>query len=187
MTQPLQRWLGCTWKQTVLGCSAITLGILFYAPNAGAAERVVFQYRGLERSIAVADLTTLAETGQAPRSLRPFLRLANQEPTKVQETLSRSIPMSPMLLDRVLNSPIGSLLLDEVTPIIHTPGNTASRQALRSALVLSAADDHSVSLIEVLQNYPTQSVEVDVVRLGEAAVKFSSWAARIQQALDFLR
>jgi len=179
MTQPFRRG--------ALYGGAIGLGLLFYAASVGAAERVVFQYRGLERAIAVADITTLAETGRSPRSLRPFLRLANQEPEEVQQTLTRTIPMSPVLLDRVLNSPIGSLLLDEVTPIIHTPGNTADRQALRSALVLSAADDNTISLLEILQNYPTQDVEVDVVRLGEAVVKIGTWTARIQQALDFLQ
>lgn len=179
MTQPFRR--GALWG------GAIGLGLLFYAASVGAAERVVFQYRGLERAIAVADITTLAETGRSPRSLRPFLRLANQKPEEVQQTLTRTIPMSPVLLDRVLNSPIGSILLDEVTPIIHTPGNVADRQALRSALVLSAADDNAISLLEILQNYPTQDVEVDVVRLGEAIVKIGTWSARIQQALDFLR
>ncbi len=187
MTQPLQRWVGWIKKRGTLSVGAISLAIALHAPSAEAAERVVFQYRGLERAIAVADLNTLAETGEAPRSLRPFLRLANQEPSQVQQTLTRSIPMSPVLLDRVLNSPIGSLVLDELTPIIHTPGNRADRPALRSALVLSAADDQAVSLLEILQNYPTQDVEVDVVRLGEAVVKISSWTSRIRQALDFLR
>lgn len=185
MTQPFRRWVSHTFGRGALCSGAIGL-VLFQVASAGAAERVVFQYRGLERAIAVADLTVLAETGEAPRSLRPFLRLADQKPEQVQETLTKTVPMDPVLLDRVLSSPVGSILLDELTPIIHTPDNTSDREALRAALVLSASDDRNISLLEILQNYPTQDVEVDVVRLGEAVVKIGTWTARVQQALDFL-
>lgn len=48
---------------------------------------------------------------------------------------------------------------------IHTSSNQANRQALRSALVLSANGDNKVSLIEVIQNYPTSEVIVEGERL----------------------
>jgi hypothetical protein len=46
--------------------------------------------------------------------------------------------------------------------------NTASRQAIRSALILSASPDNRVSLIEVIQKYPTAEVELEGERILQA-------------------
>jgi hypothetical protein len=56
-------------------------------------------------------------------------------------------------------------LLNYATEIVHTPNRTASRQALRGALVTSAINDNEIQIIEVLANYPTSEVHVDGNRL----------------------
>ncbi|MDZ7992759.1 MULTISPECIES: alpha/beta hydrolase [unclassified Nostoc] len=64
-----------------------------------------------------------------------------------------------------LNSQIGNIIFDQISPVIYTPSRRADRQALRAALVLSASQDRQVSLIEIIKNYPTNEVEVDGNRL----------------------
>lgn len=51
--------------------------------------------------------------------------------------------------------------MDQISQVIYTPSRRADRQALRSALVLSASQDGQVSLIKIIKNYPTDEVEVD--------------------------
>ncbi|MHC5671232.1 alpha/beta hydrolase [Nostoc sp.] len=45
---------------------------------------------------------------------------------------------------------------------MYTPSQRADRQALGAALVLSASQDRQVSLTEIINNHPTNEVEVEV-------------------------
>jgi len=68
-----------------------------------------------------------------------------------------------VILDKVLNSRIGNVILDQLTQVIHTRSHQADKQALRAALVVSASKDRQITLIEVIQNNPTKEVEVEGV------------------------
>jgi len=81
--------------------------------------------------------------------------------------LTESVKVNPVFLDRILNSPIGNVVLDEISQVIHTASRRPDRQALRSALVLSASRDREITLIETIQNYPTV-MEVEGERLESA-------------------
>jgi hypothetical protein len=65
-------------------------------------------------------------------------------------------------LDKALNSLPGEWLLDQLGQTIRPVSGEASRQALRSALVLSASNDGELTLLEVLQTYPTETVVLEV-------------------------
>jgi len=142
-----------------------TTSVLLYTNSAIAAQRVVFTYGILRESVSVDELTTFAQTGKASSSLSSFLDETRQNPQTVRNTLTRELKVTPVTLDRTLNSRIGLYLLDQMGYSIHTSSNQANRQALRSALVLSANGDNKVSLIEVIQNYPTSEVIVEGERL----------------------
>lgn len=149
-----------------------------------AAKTVVVEYKIFNESIAVDELSTFARTGKLSNSLRINLALARKEPQVIRQYLTTPVKVSPVFLDRVLNSPVGDIILDELSQVIHTPSRRADRQALRSALVISAAGDEQVSLIEIIQNYPTPDVKVDGERLESAYRQLR----RLQTGLEnFLR
>lgn len=164
----------------------INSGNLFELPAANAAERVVLRYRIFRQSLSVAELSRFAETGELSRTLRSNLNLARQDPEQVRRYLTESVQVNPVFLDRLLNSRVGDVVLDELTQIIYTPSRRADRQALRAALVLSARDGQ-VSLIEVLQNYPTQEVQVDGDRLEVAYRQLRRLGQPVQDLLRRLR
>jgi hypothetical protein len=58
----------------------------------------------------------------------------------------------------------------------------ASRQALRSALVLSASPDRQITLLEVLQTYPTTTVVLE----GDLIEPAYRQLAQFLQTLDRL-
>lgn len=142
-----------------------TASILLSSTSALAAERVVLKYRIFRDSISVEELSTFAETGELSKSLRIKLALARQDPKLFRRYLTQPVKVNPILLDRLLNSRIGTVLLDEISQAVHTPSGQADRQALRSALIISASGDRQVTLIEILKNYPTSEVEVEGDRL----------------------
>lgn len=147
-----------------LAIAIVTLGNSL--PSA-AADSIVLRYMAHRRSVSVDELTTLAETGEVSRPLQVYLRQANRDPEELRRWLTEEIEISPIVLDRALNNPLGNLVLDQVSQTIYTPSQRADRQALRGALILSASDDSKLSLLEVLRNYPTSEVHVDGDRLAD--------------------
>lgn len=162
-------------------------GKLFEPPAANAAERVVLRYRIFRRAISVEELSTFARTGELSRSLRVNLALARQNPEVIRRYLSEPVKVNVVFLDRLLNSRIGNALLDEVSKAIYTPSRQANRQALRSALILSASRDGQITLLEVLQNYPTREVQVDGERLESTYRQLRRLGGRVQDVLERVR
>lgn len=165
----------------------VSTSILLSSTSVVAAERVVLKYRIFRQSISVEELTTFAETGELSSSLQVNLALARQDPKAFRRYLTAPVQVNPILLDRVLNSRIGNLLLDEFSEAIHTSSGRANRQALRSALVLSASRDSNLTLIETIQNYPTQEVQVEGDRLVSVYSQLSRLERRLRDLLGSRR
>lgn len=141
-----------------------------------ANKSLVFQFGPFGRSIAMTDLTRFAETGEISRGWRFFFNVAGVDAGAVQAALNQEVSVSLRSLDRTLNSLLGEFLLYQVGQIVQTPSNTANIQALRSASVLSATDNR-LSLLEILQQYPTRQVHVNglqLARLGQNATRFQA-------------
>ncbi len=128
----------------------------------------MLKYGIFRESLSVEEISTFAQTGEISPSLQINLALARQNPKAIRQYLTEPVKVNPVFLDRVLNSPIGNVILDQISQVIHTPSHRADRQAMRAALVLSASQDGQVSLIEIIENYPTKEVEVNGDRLKSA-------------------
>jgi hypothetical protein len=164
------RWFSNSQRigKIVLGVLALVAPALLLPTQAIAAEQIVLKYNIFERSISVADLTELAERGRVSRELRSYLRMAGQRPRVLRNSLNNSVEVDAVLMDRLLNSSMGEFVLEQLTQYIHTPSRTADSAAMRSALTLAASDDGEISLLEVLQKYPTKEIHVDGNGLGNA-------------------
>jgi hypothetical protein len=143
-----------------LGASLIS-GWLLLSQSAIAAERVVMRYGPFERSASVEELARFVETGETTRQLRAYFRMSGQDPEQFRQLLGREFEVDVVTLDRVLNNIVGDVVLDQIGNFVHTPSGETNREAMRSALVLSASDGGKVSLIEVMQNYPTREVHIN--------------------------
>lgn len=142
-----------------------------------ANKNLVIQFGPLGRSISMKDLTRFAETGQLSRGWRFFFNVAGVNAEDVRTALNQTVSADLRFLDKTLNGLLGEFLLYQIGQIIHTPSNTANIQALRSASILSVAKDNQLSLLEILQRYPTQQVHlngVPLARLGQNAARFQA-------------
>ncbi|MEH2176342.1 alpha/beta hydrolase [Nostoc sp.] len=155
------------WLRRVLVLVSI-ISLLFFSTPALAAERVVLKYGIFRESLSVEEISTFAQTGELSGLLKVNVALARQDPKAIRQYLTKPVKVNSVFLDKVLNSQIGNIILDQISQVISTPSQTANRQALRAALVLSANQDGQVSLIEIIKNYPTNEVEVDGDRLQGA-------------------
>lgn len=168
------------------GLLLMALSAIGTASSALAADTIVLTYGVLEASISVDELTTFAETGEQSSRLKRYVRMSGQEPGEIRRTLTREVEIDVVTLDAALNNPIGEAALDQVGDVIYMRSGSANRQALRSALVLSASDDDKLSLLEVMQNYPTSEVMVDGKRLASAYERIADLSDRAQDLMDLL-
>ena len=168
--------------------SWVAIGVGGVLPTqAIAAENVVLTYGLIQRSIPVEELSALAKDGEVSSQLKSYFERANVSADAMQNLLTEEIVVDGVVLDRHLNNVIGDALLDRVSEVIYPEPRSAGRGAMRAALVLSAVDDNRVTLIEILENYPTSEVYVDGDRLASAYEDIRSLESVVSSILSILQ
>lgn len=138
-----------------------------FIQRSAIADQVIFSYGPFRPSFAVADLTQFAETGRVPAAWSLYFSLAQVDSQVLQTALTQTVPVDLHTVDHLLNSSLGKQSLGFIGQVLHTPSRQANVEAIRSALVFSAADDGQVSLLEFIQNYPAPQLHIDGARLAQ--------------------
>lgn len=149
-----------------------------------AAERVVLTYGAFQRSLSVSDLTALAEQAEVSRDLKAYLKLTKTSPTSLRSILNSELTVGQRFLDKSLNTLPGEFALFHIGTIIHTPARVANIEALRSAVVLSTSRDNKLSLLEFLQNYPTQEMYIDGLQLLKVSQQVNRFVGDVKTRLS---
>ncbi len=139
------------------------------ATPARAAQTVSFWYGPFERSISVADLRQYITTGQVSPDLRGFLDMVKpKDRAGLQITLKTTFPLSTVKVSDLVYSPLGTKLLERVSPIFIRPDD-AGVTALRAALVLATLQPGGLGLVSFLEAYPGSNVSINVAKLVKIA------------------
>lgn len=127
-----------------------------------AAEAVYFDFRLLGRSVPTESLAHFAETGEADDHLAPFLRrLTPEQKEGVREALTASREVDLVRVSQWNYSPMGEDLLRFAGELIQTEGHLNGERAIRAAL-LAAAADGELSVIDVIEHFPTRELRFDL-------------------------
>lgn len=165
-----------------------SLSLVVFTPSPATASQVVVLTYGPQRiAVPIAELEEFARTGEASRVIRFLTGIANVDRELFRTVLTQEIPANVRILDRSLNFIVGELFLYEISQAIYPPSRRRGIEALRSSLVLSAADDGRISLLEILQRYPAQRVEVDARRLNQTYGQVQFLVQGIGNTLRFVR
>lgn len=150
-------------------CCAATLLPLAIAQPSVAAERVSLTYGFAEISTSVEALRAYAERGEVNEELAPYFDFLNAEQqTQFREALQARQDISPVEISQFLHSSIGQNILRSLGGIIQTQGRRDGAKGLRGALVLAAAEPEGLSLLGVLEKFPTNNVRIDSQRVFQA-------------------
>ncbi|MBC1260392.1 alpha/beta hydrolase [Synechococcus sp. BSF8S] len=157
---------------------AVLLGVSLSAgtPALQAAEQLVFVSGAFRRSIAVADLEHLAQTGQARGLLGDVLRFSGQQPESAAKMLNQQLTLPLVLTSRLLSTRIGEALLQRLARII-SPLRAPQQgvQALRGAVITGLANGNgSLTATGFLKAYPVEELAVDIPALMGLISKASS-------------
>ncbi|MCU0527743.1 MAG: alpha/beta hydrolase [Elainella sp. Prado103] len=128
-----------------------------------AAERVFFSFGLLERSLSIASLEAYAADGTVNPDLAFFLHFMPPEVrTEFRTVLNTSHQVSPVALSQSFYEPMGEQVLQRVGDLIQTGQRQNGFYALRSAIVLAALQPNGFTPIDVLRQFPTQGMRIDL-------------------------
>lgn len=182
MSLPLSRWF--VRSLTLLSGACLSGAIATLTPPAIAAERVTLTYGFVEISTSVKALEAYAERGEVNSELAPYLRFLNEEQqAQFRAALNARQDVSPVAISQFLYSSIGSNILRYLGDIIQTQGRRDGAKGLRGALVLAAAEPEGLSLLGVLEKFPTGGVRIDSRRAFRAFGSFTQLIQNTQAAL----
>lgn len=140
-----------------------------------AAEKIYFSYGALERSVTVSSLEAYAEEGKVNSDLAFFLRFFDADVREQFRTaLSTSHQISLVAVSQSFYEPMGEQALGYVGNLIQTGKRQNGFYALRSAMILAAAQPGGFTLIDILRQFPTTGMRIDLrvalhaLRRGEA-------------------
>ena len=130
-----------------------------------AAETVIVSYGAFEFSISVDALETYAETGKIEGALKSYTDFLTPEQLEQLKTgLTTSADFDHLAIAQFLYSFQGEKILERVSQVIKTQARQSGFYALRSALILAAADpERGLTPLNFLKKFPTDTLRVDSV------------------------
>lgn len=139
---------------TQITLAAVVTGATFLPGLAQAADQVTIA-RFEHRSVPIEAIEELAETGVADGFLYQVIDGIGEDPADAAKLLSTPMEYDLVAADKLFNSPAGEDLLSNLGQFImpHCSGNEANK-ALRASIIESLADDGSMTIVEILKNYP---------------------------------
>lgn len=174
-----------TWLQV-----AVSFGLVPVAFNAGAAfgaETITLTYGAIERSISVDSLEAYANSGEIPKDLRPYIRYFNpQQLQNLRQLLTAQADLSPVAVSQFLYTEQGEILLRRFGEVIRTESNLSGFYAIRSAVILAAADPQGLTVLNVLEKFPLERVRVDLSRTLQIVSDLQDLIRKTQEAIALI-
>lgn len=145
-----------------LAIALLTVGInliptIFTRP-ALSAERINISYGILQRSIPIKSLELYAQTGKIDEDLAAYARYVDKkELAQLRKILVTPIPLGTVEVSQFLYTGIGETLLQRLGEVIQLESGQNGFYAIRSALIISAAQKQGFTLLDVLRNYSSDA------------------------------
>ncbi len=154
--------------------------------SAQAAQKVYASYSALERSISVAALEEYVRTGVVDESLAVYTRYLN--PGQLQELrriLQTPIKVNAVAVSQFLYTPQGEFLLRRLGEVIKSESRLEKPAflALRSALILASAEPGGLTLLNVIREYPSPSIHIDLARTLGIAAELEKLTSETEKAI----
>ena len=159
-------------------------GFIVSHQNAIATSKIVINITGpIKVSIKVKDLQLFAETGETTKTISQALSISKVNPNKIRGLMTLEVGTDVGNLAKVLYSKLGQKLIKAVTEVVQTKHNYESDKALRSSIILAAADDNLISVLEILEKYPTAEMHIDVGKINEIVGKITETIGNLEELL----
>lgn len=162
--------------------SLMASAVALMPQRASSAERVYVSFSILERSISVSALEAYAREGIVDEDLAVYTQYFTPEQLEqLRQILLTRIDATPVAIAQFLYSPQGQVLLDRLGQVIQTEARQSGFYALRAALILAAAQPEGLTLLNILHQYPTNGLRVNLQAALNIAQQLQTLIAQTQQ------
>jgi len=141
-----------------------TMGAVFASglPALGA-ERVLVEYGPFSRSVTVASLAAFAQDGTVPPDLVPYLQhLTPDRREELRQLLVTERQVGLVPITQWLYTPMGENSLAFVGNWVRMDSRLNGQRAIRAAVIASATEDGTLSLLDYLRLYPSPSLRINL-------------------------
>ncbi|MGL5080895.1 MAG: alpha/beta hydrolase [Microcoleaceae cyanobacterium] len=150
--------------------SLISLCIVSDKRPVFGAEKIVLSYPPAEIYMSVDALETFVEQGKITREFGAYSQFVDQQTlAQLRQAFQKRFDFPPEIVSRVVNMPIGKVVMRRIGQLIQTDVDVNGSEAIRAALVAAAADAEGFSLINVIRQFPAQTIRIDGRLLAQAA------------------
>ncbi|MFP4009715.1 MAG: alpha/beta hydrolase [Spirulinaceae cyanobacterium] len=166
-----------------LGCGlAMPIAI---APPVWSAEEILLFFGPIEFSVSVESLEAFATEGRIEPDFALYAnRLTPEQLTQLRTALQTSVDVSPVAVAQFLYSQQGETILGQVGELIQTRAQQSGFYAIRSALILAAADpEEGLTPLNVLRQFPTSGIRINSTRAFELLNRVSRIIDETQEAI----
>ena len=148
-----------------LGLSSIVLK----SPSAFSAEKVKLIYGPFNGRISIESLEKYATTGEITREFGLYAKFVDRETlAQLHHWLNKRFESDRVEMYRFSNSPEGEKFLQDLGTVIKTHPQRNGFYAIRSALIAATdepANSDGWTVIEAMQNFPTDDLQIDTKKL----------------------
>ena len=156
-------------------------------PSLGA-ERISFSLPIVgEFYLSVDSLEVFAKEGKITPEFNFYAkRLKPETLAKFRQALQKQFDVSPTTVFRVTKMPMGEDFLRQIGEVIYTHPGRNGLYAIRSALILAAADSEGLTAVNIMRHFPTQEIQLNtklIFSLLKQAGNFFSYRDTTVEAL----
>jgi predicted dienelactone hydrolase len=163
-----------------------------------AAEKVSFWYSALEFSVDINDLeknleidleTPIVEIGSnAFTEVHNQVNLINSQPApQWQRLLTQEIRLDRVTISRLLHSALGTRILHSIGEIIRVSPHQNGFYALRSALILAPDSSGTFTLLDVVHQFPAETINIDTQAILKLADVFGQLQTETQKEIAAIK
>lgn len=144
---------------------AASLGMVsFLGGTTGqAAENIQVEVGPASRTFAVKELANFGRTGTVSRQLQYYFDQLEPEAIEgISAALNYPVQVKFVPFAKFLRSPGGECLLEKVAEFVQPDiAALSGSKSLRAAFVNASSPDGKFDAIEVLEKYPTSTIQID--------------------------
>lgn len=161
-----QHWIGkaiLRWRGYANASLFGVISSVAITTPALGADRIDFYYPPFgDFSISTNDLEIFAKQGKITSDFAFYAKRAKPEQlAQLREFLQTKFNVSPTLVSQFTYSPIGEKILQRLGELVQVETRQNGFYALRSALILSAADPEGLTLVNIIRRYPSPSIRLN--------------------------
>lgn len=141
------------------------------------AERIAFSYPPFgEFYLSTNSLEVFAKQGKINNELAFYARRATpQQLVQLREFLQRRFQVSPTMVSQFTYSPLGEKVIYGLGELLQTDTRKNGFYALRSAMIISAADPEGMTVLNIVRRFPAYSIRLNLDQGFEIVSEFSKF------------